>query len=312
MVGSFLCDAILRCTSEAGLVVPNLTLLVRKRGRSNLLTFGSRKNVTIVETSLNSWKTDKEFDFCIHAASPASPTKYYDWSEVSEANVDFIESLSRGKLPAVFLYVSSGEVYGTNTPHGFTEDFMGEPPPESIRSIYPEAKLKAERLILQLGEEGRTRPVITRLFHSYGPGLGRNDGRSFADFLWSGASGNNITLRSRGDDIRTFLYLEDSVAGILNCLTLGAAKEIYNVGSDLPYRVVDFANAVGEMSGVNVMTLSDKESEGDKYIHSPNDSIIPSNAKLRGLGWAQKVTLGEGIRRSVAWIKSSLTQAAEG
>lgn len=308
MVGSYLCDVILRSCEAAGFVPPELTLLARKASRINLVTISNHKNVTVVETSLSTWHSDLEFDYCIHAASPASPTQYSDAEEVSEANVGFLKSISKGRLPAVLLFLSSGEIYGPRAPLGVSEGFEGEPAPKSLRSVYPEAKKAAELLLMQLGEEGRTKPIVARLFHSFGPGVNRNDGRSFADFLWSGALGQDIALRSSGSDVRTFMYLEDSIAGILSCLTLGSTQEIYNVGSDTPNQVADFAEAVGRLCGVDVIKHPSGNLEKDPYLHSPNRSLVPSNAKLQNLGWSQQVSLEEGIRRSIWWIRMRLAE----
>jgi dTDP-glucose 4,6-dehydratase len=268
-------------------------------------TIINRKNVTVVETALSTWHSDFEFDYCIHAASPASPTQYLDAEAVSQANVGFLTSLSKGRIPSVLLFLSSGEIYGPKAPLGISENFEGEPAPKSLRSIYAEAKKMAEFEVMQLGQEGRTKAIVVRLFHSYGPGVGLKDGRSFADFLWSGALGKDITLRSDGSDVRTFLYLEDSIAGILLCLTGGRAQEVYNVGSEIPYKVADFADAVGRLSGVGVIKPPSRASQGPPYINSPNKFLVPSNSKLQSLGWSQQVPLEEGILRSIRWIRKS-------
>ena len=312
MIGAYLCEVIVRCCDEAGLQAPALTLLVRDSKRRSLAMLEARKEVTIVETSLSTWRSDNKFDYCIHAASPASPTKYGSKDSVIEANVGFLKSISTGRIPSTILFVSSGEVYGPACPEGVTEDFVGELSPASPRSIYPEAKIEAEGLLLELGEQGSTKPIIVRLFHSFGPGVRVDDGRSFADFLWSGAMAQDIKLKSPGKDIRSFLYLEDSIAGILTCLTKGIARETYNVGSDEAQSVFEFATEVGELSGVRVFVDQTNSTAGGQYIHSPNVSIVPSNQKLRGLGWTQQTTLEDGIMRTILWIKQELSEAGRG
>ena len=309
MVGSYLCEAILRGCEEAGLMPPELTLLTRKNSGSNLSTIRHRKNVIVFEAALSTWRSDVEFDYCVHAASPASPTQYSNAEAVSEANVGFLKSLSKGRLPGVLLFLSSGEIYGPQTPLGVTEDFEGELAPKSLRSIYPEAKKSAERLMMQLGEDGRTKAVVARLFHSYGPGVREHDGRSFADFLWAGALGKDIVLRSSGSDVRTFMYLEDSIAGVLSCLTGGAAQGIDNVGSETPYHLADFADVVNRLTGVRVIKNLNRDLASEAYVHSANSSLVPSNAKLLSLGWSQKVSLEEGIRRSISWIRVGVSRS---
>ena len=309
MIGAYLCEVIVRCCDEAGLQAPALTLLVRDSKRRSLALLETRQEVTIIETCLSTWRSDNQFDYCIHAASPASPTKYGAKDSVIEANVGFLKSISAGRIPSTILFMSSGEVYGPACPEGVTEDFVGELSPASPRSIYPEAKIEAESLLLELGDQGSTKPIIVRLFHSFGPGVRVDDGRSFADFLWSGAMAQDIKLKSSGKDIRSFLYLEDSIAGILTCLTKGIARETYNVGSDKAQSVFEFATAVGGLSGVSVSIDQTSSTAGEQYIHSPNVSIVPSNQKLRELGWSQQVSVEDAIMRSIHWIRHESSAA---
>jgi nucleoside-diphosphate-sugar epimerase len=262
----------------------------------------------LVTSDLAQWHSQAKYDYIIHAASPASPTKYGDAESVWAANVGFIQSASQGQLPGVFLFISSGEVYGPDSPNYVQEDFVGAPAPESSRSVYPAAKLEAERRLLDLGDSDKTKSIVVRLFHSYGPGVRFDDGRSFADILWSGAQGKEIELRSIGSDVRTLMYLEDAAVGILTCLTKGSAQQVYNVGSDRPLSIKEFANEVGRLSNVSVRTksLADVPLEQIGYVHSPNKSLVPSNNKLRNLGWSEEVTWEDGITRSLDWIRREI------
>lgn len=306
MVGGYMASALLKCCSVLGLPSPKLTLLARSTSSRNLRQFAGNSAVTLVETAPNSWRVDKTYDVLIHAASPASPTQYGDAKAVVETNVGFLDNLKKQLMPESTLFISSGEVYGANPPLAVDEDFDRGVIPDSLRAVYPESKIAAEQLLWQMGEDGNTKPLVARLFHSFGPGLKDADGRSFGDFLWAAARGRNLELLSSGSAIRSFLYLEDAVAGLLTVITKGIPGQAYNVGSGDPVAICDFAELVGRVAGVEVRYApSSVPTKGD-YMHSPNQIVVPSNSKVSQLGWKQIIPVETGVRRTLDWIKREL------
>ena len=85
---------------------------------------------------------------------------------------------------------------------------------------------------------------IVRPFHTYGPGLQANDGRVFADFVFSVLRGENIVMTSDGSARRAFCYATDAIAGFFTVLLIGQPA--------LPYNV---ANPVGELSVIELAEL---------------------------------------------------------
>jgi UDP-glucuronate decarboxylase len=307
MLGSYLTHSLIAGARLQGHTSPNLTLLVRQKSSPNLRGLGFGSSVKVVETELLNWRTKQVYDCLIHAASPASPTKYADSSAVFDSNVTFLKSFDKDKVPNQVLYISSGEVYGPDAPDLIDESFVGNPIPDSQRAVYPRSKIEGEAVLSGLFERRQTQAYIARLFHSFGPGLREDDGRSFSDFLWAAAKGNPVELRSAGEDIRTFLYLKDAVAALLQILTLGTPGEVYNVGSETALSVRGFAEKVALLAGVQVRVPVKYGSDHMEYTHSPNKSIVPSNKKLRDLGWREIVPLEVGIRNTLDWMTGVLT-----
>ena len=299
MVGSFTTEAIYRCCEFSGYSIPNLTLLVRNMNSSNLAGFNEIPEIDVQECDLQAWSSSENFDFLIHAASPASPTKYGNTREIFDSNLGFLERLNNSGLPTRSLLISSGEVYGSNAPVPVPESFVNTNPFSGPRADYPLAKLAAEEFLMSHLSQGKTEAVVARLFHSFGPGMKVDDGRSFADFLWAASRGESISLRSTGEDIRTFLYLEDATAAILSVLLIGDNGNTYNIGSTVQLSIKEFANLVGDLSGVEVK--QHHQSLQDNYIHSPNPAVVPDTKKLQNIGWRMQVALDEGINRTLAW-----------
>ncbi len=308
MIGAYFASSIIQGCSIQGLNPPSLTLLTRTLSSGNISIFSGSPSVRVVETELVGWKVDRSFDFLIHAASPASPTKYGDPTAVIQANLGFLESIQRQGMPRSTLQISSGEIYGSNPPRSVEETYSQAVIPASPRAVYPEAKIAAERLLAEMGANGSTSPFVARLFHAFGPGLRKDDGRSFGDFLWSAAGGTNLSLLSSGAAIRTFLYIEDAVAGLLTVLTKGTPGEAYNVGSNEPMAISDFADLVSRVAGVKVQYPSPSSKTRADFVHSPNQVIVPSIEKISKLGWRPMIPLETGVKRSLDWLARELPQ----
>lgn len=305
MLGSYLVSAMIAACELGGLEAPSFTLLVRDAKSRNLESLVACKKVEIIEGRLLDWVPNRVFDFLIHAASPASPTKYSDSRELIEANVGFLEHLNRLGLPENNLFISTGEVYGTDAPEHVAEQFTASAFPDLNRSAYPIAKLSAETALLEAASQNARNCYIARLFHTFGPGIKKDDGRSFADFIWSAAQGSDIVLRGKGNDIRTFLYLEDAVAGLLTILVNGKSGQTYNVGSDEPESVLDFAFRVQRNSPLSISVQIGVMDEVS-YEPSPNKVLVPSIKKLESIGWRECANKEIGVLRTINWARGEL------
>jgi dTDP-glucose 4,6-dehydratase len=299
MLGSHLCKLLALGQSAHEI---DLTLCVRDIADPNLEKFKGRSRVHIESVFDQGWL--KRYDWVIHAASPASPTKYGNHQEIVQANRGILERLTEHSSPSKVVFISSGEVYISKPEGALSEDSPTKSSHTGERSRYPMAKLEAEEFLLN--SESQTDASIVRLFHTFGPGMKRDDGRSFADFIWSAARGDSVYLRSDEEYVRTFCDLEDSAVAILKVLIDGGSGEIYNVGSNQPVTVPSFAKLVAEIAGVDLEVDPTPMSRQLSYLPSPNKVMIPSTEKLMNLGWEQKIPLEQTVRRTLAWARSQL------
>jgi len=300
MVGSYMTEALCRTLDLQGIRPREILAMSRTNSRSaihyllkyeylNLGEFESIKDQSICA------------DFVVHAASPASPTKYTSRDDLRHVNAETLRYLINSKGQRI-VFLSSGEVYGSDTPELIPEEYQGNIQTNSHRSIYPIAKLEGERVGRELASKYNSDFRIARLFHTFGPGLKSNDGRSFGDFLWSAAGGWKPHLKSLGTDVRTFLYLEDTIVAILLLLLSEQPPDILNIGSEIPISILDFARRVSFLSG-HGQKVSFADSN-EQSAPSPNSSIIPDTTKLQALGWRQEIDLDESVSRTLKWIRN--------
>jgi nucleoside-diphosphate-sugar epimerase len=77
----------------------------------------------------------------------------------------------------------------------------------------------------------------------------------------------------------------------------------YDLGSELPISIVDFARKImriGEVQGEPWLNIEDAS-----YVSSPYNRIIPNCEWLKSEGWKEIVSLDEAIAKTISFIRSS-------
>jgi nucleoside-diphosphate-sugar epimerase len=243
-------------------------------------------------------KIQDAVDVVVHTASPSNITQINTFEELHYANVGILKRIEKLD-PRKVIYISSGEVYKSDiTLEGSqSSDFLKT----NKRDWYPLVKLEAENELEHFGSRTNASIAILRLFHTFGPGVKRNDGRSFADILWGAALNNKISLHSSGEQIRSFLYLSDAVEAILRVvLSDESGYRVANLGSDKPVSIREFAEQVRDFTGSVI-----EYDSNSNFVHSPNDYLVPIIQNIFSYGWAPKLEIGVGIERTISWIRNS-------
>jgi UDP-glucuronate decarboxylase len=243
-------------------------------------------------------------EIIFHLASPSSHTHYKNLDSLIYINANCLENIL-GKFVEKFIYFSTSEVYGNQPGKLLREEDYSLFDLGNTRNWYPYAKLIGEERSKELCSAFKIDLAIVRLFHTFGPGVRENDGRSFADFLYSAASGNLPTLKSKGADIRTFLFSADAVIAFINICRQSNQYNIYNVGGESPVTILQFAQKISQLAGLKGEIKYDFSNE-DKYIHSPNNSIIPDLTRISNLGWENRISLDDAIIETLDYINFNL------
>ena len=277
--------------------------------RNQVLNCSERVNESTVihkvGDKLTDFIIDKQFDIIIHAASPASPKLFSSHAEMDFINSGVMENLvSNQKSLESFVYFSAGEVYGPSAPVFVDETFPTDFDPSQTRSVYPISKIKGEEKLLNLSSKYDFKPFIIRLFHTFGPGIRRNDGRSISDFFWQAACGHTPKLYSDGSSKRSFLFATDMVLAIFYILNSTNNITTYNVGSETLISIKDFALTIAERAGLNKkFIISNSDPNHEK---SPIKEIAPNLERLKALGWREQFSLDLGVTITLEWVQSKL------
>ena len=141
--------------------------------------------------------------------------------------------------------------------------------------------------------------IITRGNNVYGPR--QYPEKLIPKFILALKNGEKCTIHGEGKTERSFLYVSDVVKAFELILFEGKLGEIYNIGTDKEYSVMDITkNLVKLMKDKEDITEYIEYVEDRKY----NDKryYIQFN-KLLEMGWKQEVFLEEGLKKTISITK---------
>jgi nucleoside-diphosphate-sugar epimerase len=196
------------------------------------------------------------------------------------------------------VYASSSSVYG-NTPVLPKQEAMKPMP----ISPYAVSKLAAEQLCVSFYETYGLETVSLRYFNVFGPR--QNPWSQYAavmpKFLNAYTSGQQPTIFGDGEQSRSFTYIDNVVEGnILAGFAPDAAGKVMNLASDKNYSVNFIAKTMADLLGVDFNPTYEPPRQGDV-----RDSLADITIARDTLGWEPKVSLEDGIRRTVdAFVES--------
>jgi dTDP-glucose 4,6-dehydratase len=248
-------------------------------------------------------------DAILHFASPASPIDYLELPiqtlKVGALGTHKALGLAKAK-GARFLLASTSEVYGDPQVHPQPESYYGHVNPVGPRGVYDEAKRFAEAMTMAYHTYHKVETRILRIFNTYGPRMRLRDGRVVPNFIQQALKGEPLTAYGDGTQTRSFQYVSDLVEGIYRLLHSDEVEPV-NIGNPGEFTIREFAALVNELTGNSAgVVYKDLRTQDDPQVRQPNISKAQ-----RVLGWSPKVSLREGLERTIPWFREELRRRGE-
>jgi dTDP-glucose 4,6-dehydratase len=242
-------------------------------------------------------------DRVFHFASPASPIDYLKLPiqtlKVGSLGTHNCLGLAKAK-GARFLLASTSEVYGDPLVHPQREDYWGNVNPVGPRGVYDEAKRFAEAITMAYHRVHGVETRIVRIFNTYGPRMRVQDGRAIPAFMGQALRGEDVTVFGDGSQTRSLCYVSDLVDGIVRLMASRVSDPV-NVGNPHELTMRALAERVVALAGSSSRIVERPLPVDDPKVRQPD---ITRARTL--LGWEPKVTLDEGLPRTLAYFRSKL------
>ena len=247
----------------------------------------------------------EEVDEIYNLACPASPIHYqFDPVQTTKTSVHgAINMLGLAKRTnAKIFQASTSEVYGDPDVHPQPEGYWGNVNPVGIRSCYDEGKRCAETLFFDYYRQHNLRIKVARIFNTYGPRMQLNDGRVVSNFIIQALKGEDITIYGDGSQTRSFCYVDDLIEGWIRFM--GTPDDFtgpVNLGNPNELTVHQLAEKVIEITDSRSQLLFKPLPSDDPKQRQPDISLARKH-----LGWKPKVSLDEGLHRTITYFDNLL------
>ncbi len=308
LIGSFIVDALALRNEKYG---ANIRIYAMSRRLEKLQERFSYctdiHNVTLIAHDICKPLGDEKYDFIIHAASNAAPRTYALYPvETIQTNImgtTNVLNYARAHKGTRVLFTSTMEVYGSiPDAYSFSEEQYGLVDFNQIRSGYPESKRTSELLCRSYASQYGVDAVIARMGYIYGPSMTKEDNKVIAQFINKAIAGENIVLKSKGEQLRSYCYISDAVAGIFCILAKGESGSAYNVANRLSTTTIcEMAQLAADQTNTEV--VFDLPDELERIGSSKPQNAVLDESALISLGWSGVYNMAEGFARTVSILK---------
>ena len=259
-----------------------------------------RKKIKFVKGDVRNKKqlnqATKNVDAVIHLAY-VNGTKYF-YSKPTlvldiaiKGTLNVVEACIKNKVKELYL-ASSSEVY--QTPNKIPTD---ESEPLKIPNIfnprysYGGGKILTELMGIHYGKKYFKKLIIFRPHNVYGKNMGFE--HVIPEFInrFRSLKRKNFKIQGTGNEIRSFIYIEDFVSAFNLILKHGKHLNIYNIGTGEKIKIRDLANKLSKIFKKKIILRKSSAAAGGTKIRVPNIN------KIRKLGFKPKFNLENGLKK---------------
>ena len=193
-----------------------------------------------------------------------------------------------------FIYISTAHVYGAPLAGNIDENNITYP-----ISTYAITHKVAEDFVLSERKKGRIDGIVLRLSNSFGCPINIDISRwelLVNDLCRQVVNHHQITLRSKGNQIRDFITLSDverAIEHMIQTPTIKLGNGLFNIGGDMALSIYDMAKLVkdrwAKLSGEEIEIIRGPDNQDDIEIFNF------SSKKIKSIGFQHKSNVNEEI-----------------
>jgi len=242
-----------------------------------------------------------EVDEIYNLACPASP-KYYQLDPIQTMKTSILGTFNMLGLAkrtgARILHTSTSEIYGDPKVHPQTESYWGNVNPIGIRACYDEGKRAAETLCFDYNRKHGVDIKVVRIFNTYGPRTGTDDGRVVSNFIIQALKGDPITIYGDGSQTRSFCYVDDMINGLIAMMKSSLTGPV-NLGNPGEFTIKELAMMVLRLTQSSSKIVYKDLPQDDPQQRRPDISLAYDK-----LFWEPKVDLEQGLRETIEYFRT--------
>ena len=207
-----------------------------------------------------------------------------------------LKNLSKRKKKMKFIHLGTDEIFGDI--HLKQKKKFKENSPIMPNNPYSASKASQIHIIKAFYNTYKIKYIIINPSNNYGPY--QFPEKFIPKSIMKISFNKLVEIYGNGKNIRNWIYVEDTVEAIIKILRIGKLNNIYNISS---FNLISNNNLIKkifkhmQIKKIKIKYVSDRPGHDRKYS---SDS-----KKLRKLGWKEKYSFDQGIKKTIAWYLKS-------
>ena len=202
------------------------------------------------------------------------------------------------KSEAKFLLASTIDVYIGRMSQIDIARYFGDSLGSDNKYSLAEAKRFAEAVVWEYYKKFDTDVRIARIPEVYGPKMNLDSSGALGSMIKDLIEGRNIRIYGDGVEKEYYLYIDDTVSGLIHTLFDKNTKgNIYSLISDHPVSVLETAYLVRSLADgdVDIKFTSGKDS-------FPLSHRMPDVFNLKDIKWKPRMKMKDGVLKTLQWF----------
>ena len=242
------------------------------------------------------FKALKKTDIVIHLAY-INGTKFFYSKPVDildiaiKGIVNVFDGCIKYNIKELYL-ASSSEVYQTPKKIPTNElESLKIPNVHNPRYSYGGGKILTELMGIHYGKKYFKKLIIFRPHNVYGKNMGQE--HVIPEFInrFKKIKGKNFKIQGSGNEIRSFIFIEDFVKAFELIMKKGKHLNIYNIGTSQKIKIRELAIKMSKIFKKKIIIKKGKLSKGGTKIRTPDIT------KIKRLGFKPRYNLDSGIKK---------------
>ena len=245
---------------------------------------------------------DKNFDYVINFAAESHVDRsILDPSSFINSNIygtSVLLDCARKYSTKKFIQISTDEVYGA-----LQRGRSKESDPLKPNNPYSASKASADLICRSYRKTFRVPVIIVRISNNYGPF--QFPEKLIPLMIINALNGKALPVYGVGENVRDWIYVDDSCDAIARIIKNGKEGEIYNAGGNNLEKNIDLihkiCNSLSSKTGVPLKDLlSLIKFVEDRPGHDIRYNLQCDKIKNE-MGWQPKINIDKGLEKTVDW-----------